>query len=97
MVSLFGMVSAVVAAVSIATLILHFRLMQRRGAVDEALAAANELLHPAGPVDPGDVKAAVAAYNSAVQAYNVYISAFPGKIMAAIVGFKKEPFIEEPF
>ena len=106
MISIFGIVSAVAAVVSVAALVLHFKLMQRRGAVDEALAAANELLYFYQDPDEGDeeipdvdreeLQAAIAAYNNAVAVYNGYISAFPGKIMAGIVGFKKEQALDEP-
>ena len=93
MISVFGVISAVAAAVSVAALVLHFKLMQRRTAVDEALAAANELLYFYEDPDEADEEipdvsreeaaAAVTAYNDAALAYNAYISAFPGKIMAA--------------
>ena len=105
MISIFGVISIVAAVVSIVALVLHFRLMQKRGAVDEALAAANALLYfledsdekEIPEVDPEEVEAAVAAYNDVVGTYNAYIAAFPGKIMAAIVGFKKEHAIHDPF
>lgn len=98
MISLFGFASAVVATVSIVALVLHFKLMEKRGVVDDALAKINELLFLAEDEDENkaldasseEIKDAVRAYNDAVDVYNAYISRFPGKIMAVIVGLKKE-------
>ncbi|MCL2287266.1 MAG: LemA family protein [Firmicutes bacterium] len=100
MISLFGIISAVVAVVSIIAMVLHFRLMQKRGAVDEALASINDILYAITEYDDDneeapaatseEIEEAARAYNDAVKIYNEYISRFPGKIIALVVGFKKE-------
>jgi len=98
MISAFGIISAVVAIAAVAALVLHFKLMQKRGAVDDALAEINALLFLAEDEDGSklsqttseDIEAATGAYNDAVDVYNAYISCFPGKMMASIVGLKKE-------
>ena len=92
MISAFGIISAVVAIAAVAALVLHFKLMQKRGAVDDALAEINTLLFLAEDENtPTEaIDAATGAYNDAVDVYNAYISCFPGKMMASIVGLKKE-------
>lgn len=95
MISFFGLVSAVVAIVSITALVLHFKLIEKRGAVDDALAKVNELLFlaeedEAPDANPDEIGSATKAYNDAVDVYNRYISQFPGKVVAFMVGLKKE-------
>jgi len=98
MISVFGVISAVVAVASVVALVLHFKLMQKRSVVDDALAKVNELLFFAEDEDESGaldatsegIEAVTGAYNDAVSIYNAYISCFPGKIMAVIVGLKKE-------
>ena len=89
MISVFGGVSAVIAVVCIMALVLHFKLMQRRSLVDDAFAKINELLQEEDVLDE-DIKNATKAYNDAVGHYNMYISEFPGRVIASLVGMKKE-------
>ena len=86
MVSTFGIISLVVASVAICALIMHFKLMKKRTGVDDAAVILTEALDAMmdEPID------AIRAYNDAVDAYNFYISKYPGKIMALLVGFEKE-------
>jgi len=96
MISIFGIISAVVAVVSIVALVLHNKLMQKRSIVDDSLIRLNELLFLAEDegempeVTSEEIEAATEVYNDAVEIYNAYISCFPGKVMAFIVGLKKE-------
>jgi len=87
--STFGLVSLVVAVVSIYALWLHYKLMQQRGGLDAALLKVEEA------PDAARFDAAVVVYNKTVDSYNHYISNFPGKIMAAVVGFKEEMYYDE--
>jgi len=103
MISIFGVVSAIVAILSIAALVLHFKLMQRRGALEDALANMKAALYPLESEDDENeeapaatqekVEEAAKAYNDAVKVYNEYISRFPGIIMAMVVGFEKEELV----
>jgi len=93
MISVFGAISAIIAVVCIAVLVLHFKLMKKRGPVDDAFAQINELLyrqeHEEEALDT-EVKDAIKAYNDAVGHYNAYISKLPGIVIAGLVGMKKE-------
>jgi len=89
MISLFGIISAVVAVAAIYAMYLHSRLMKKRTAVDDALRKIHEALDAEEDFEP-----AMEAYNAAVDEYNRCISNFPVKIMAAIVGFKEEAHYE---
>ena len=90
MISTFGLISLVVAAVAIYALLAHFKLMQKRTGVDSAGIKLEEALD----ASPEEFAAAVGAYNDAVDLYNKHISDYPGKIMAAMVGFKEESHYE---
>jgi len=99
MISIFGILSAVAAVVSIVALVLHFKLMQKRSAVDDALIKMDELMYLQDEENEETLEArsledATGAYNNAVNAYNDYISKFPGIVMALVVGFKKEKLME---
>jgi len=90
MVSTFGIISLVVALVAIYALIMHLKLMKKRAGVDDAAVVLAEALDAMmdKPID------AIRAYNNAVDAYNFYITKYPGKIMALLVGFEKEAHYE---
>ena len=90
MVSTFGIISLVVALVAIYALVMHFKLMKKRNGVDDAATMLTEALD-AMTDEPVD---AIRAYNNAVDVYNFYISKYPGKIMASLVGFEKEAHYE---
>ena len=97
MISFFGLASSIIAIVSIAALVLHHRLIEKRGVVDDALAKVNELLFLAEDeekealdANSEEIDDAARAYNDAVVMYNAYISKFPGKIIAFMVGLKQE-------
>ena len=92
MISTFGLVSLIVASVAIYALWVHFKLMQKRTGIDNAGIKIEEALD----ASPGELAAAVRVYNDVVDAYNRHISDYPGKIMAAIVGFKEEAHYDEP-
>lgn len=91
MISVFGIVSLVVAVVALYALYLHSRLMKVRTAVDNALGNLDDALYEENDIDPEEL---VQSFNNAVDDYNKYIENFPGKIMAAMVGFKKERYYE---
>jgi len=90
MISTFGIISLVVAAVAIYALLAHFKLMQKRSGIDSAVIKIEEALD----APPGELAAAIEAYNDAVDSYNEHISNYPGKIMASLVGFKEETYYE---
>ena len=92
-ISTFWVISFVVLAVSLYTLWQHFRLMKRRGAVDEAACKVEDAF------ELGNYEQQVAeinAYNEAVKIYNEYISKPPGLISAALVGLTAEELINMP-
>jgi len=92
MISIFGIISLVVLAVSVTLLVWHSRLMKLRNAVDFYLENISDVLENT----PEELKTAVETYNDTVNIYNEYINNFPGKVSAAIVGLGEELLMELP-
>lgn len=92
MISIFGIISLVVLAVSVTLLVWHSRMMKLRNAVDFYLENISYVLVNT----PEELKTAIETYNDTVNIYNEYISIFPGKVSAAMVGLKEEMLMELP-
>ena len=92
MISVFGIISLAVLAVSVLLLVWHSRLMKLRSAVDFYLENVSEVLETA----PDELQAAIEAYNDTVIIYNEYIRTPRGKVSAALVGLEKELLMELP-
>jgi len=92
MISIFGIISLVVLAISVTLLVWHSRLMKLRNAVDFYLENVSDVLATA----PEELKTAVETYNDTVKVYNEYINNLPGKVSAAMVGLKEEMLMELP-
>ena len=85
MISGFGIVSLLVLIISVAAMILHFRLMQKRGSVDEAF----DILEEALETNSTELGDALRDYDNAVAVYNGYIAKFPANFLALLCGLKK--------
>ena len=92
MISIFGIISLVVLAVSVTLLIWHSRMMKLRNAVDFYLENISDVL----VTNPEELKTAIETYNDTVNIYNEYINNFPGKVSATMVGLKEELLMELP-
>jgi len=112
---ILGAISILILVPGILLLVIHAKVMNRRGKVDESLMEIDEILRErlqqlddslpqydtlmmgetSQLIDaiphlqqPGDsqLKLAINQYNSFVADYNMYISKFPGKLIAKMVG-----------
>ena len=88
-ISIFGVLSLVVAVVAGYAMYLHFALMKMRIPLEDARRRIDMLLD-----DGEDISQVVTEYNHAVVEYNRYIRGFPGVVMATIVGFQPEAYYE---
>ncbi|MCL1862861.1 MAG: hypothetical protein FWF78_04775 [Defluviitaleaceae bacterium] len=86
MISAFGVVSLAVFVISIYALILHYKLMKIRTAMDENLSNLEFLQQE----ENSETAEALHSANNAINAYNAHISRFPAKFMAIILGFSLE-------
>jgi hypothetical protein len=81
MFSAFGLGSIIVIIASVAAMILHYKVMKRRAAVDEGFFA----LKNAEDSDEAAEKLSIA-----IAEYNAYISRFPARQMAYMLGLEQE-------
>jgi hypothetical protein len=75
---MFGAISIFIFAICMYAMFVHYKLMKKRGAVDDCISALGE--------DEQTIK----NFNEAVTMYNAHISKFPASVMAKILNFEKE-------
>ena len=86
-VSAFGLVSTIVASLSIYTLILHHRLTKRRIAVDSALATILDILYED---EDAEISQEIQSHDQAVDQHNAFLAKPHGRFIASLVGMEKE-------
>ena len=91
----FGLISTIVASVSIYLLVLHHRLTKRRFALDLALLTLQTQLFE-DPNHP-DIASQLDIYHTCLAEYNAHITKPSGRFMAALLAMEQETQPEDLF
>ncbi|MCL2571851.1 MAG: LemA family protein [Defluviitaleaceae bacterium] len=101
--SIFGFISMFIAVVSVAAIVLHYKIMKRRAPVDIHMEELEELMRQRQEQESPEeievientISEAITILNTAITEYNTYIAKDPTiALMAKILGLSQEESIQ---